>query len=123
LFLLPQAVDSSSHTPPPPPARPSHPPQFYQIIKPGVSVAEHMKILAADLKELGSALGRIKTQELWQDYFPYVDVPALKGGYYQKLEGLQGTRGTYFAGMSGLMNFDTVESNARYSRALVHAYF
>jgi hypothetical protein len=92
-------------------------------MKPGASVAQHMAILAADMAELGATLGRVRAQQLWGDYFPHVGVAALRGGFYRRLEGLQGARGAYFAGMSGLMNFDTAETSARYARALVHAYF
>ncbi len=54
-------------------------------------------------------------------YFMHVDAKAIAAGFYDRLEALQGTQGTYYLG--ALMDFELVERTVRYSQALVSRYF
>jgi predicted NAD/FAD-binding protein len=57
---------------------------------------------------------------LW-DYFPHVDANAIADGFYDRLEAMQGERGTYYCG--SLLAFELVEQVVRYSRHLVESRF
>jgi len=54
-------------------------------------------------------------------YFPHVGMDALRDGFYEKLEALQGKNNTYYTG--GLLNFELVENVMAYSRDLVKRFF
>src|SRR5262249_55514612 len=58
--------------------------------------------------------------DIWP-YFKHVSSESLRNGFYDKLEGLQGTQGTFYAG--GLMDFELVERIVRYSKNLVELHF
>lgn len=75
---------------------------------------------ARDVARLGGTLHRTVAVRRWK-YFPHVGPADLAAGYYDELEGLQGVRGTYYAGE--VMSFATIEACARYSRALVERWF
>ncbi len=62
----------------------------------------------------------VHTFTLW-DYFAHVDADAIADGFYDRLEAMQGERGTYYCG--GLLAFELVEQVVRYSRHLVDAHF
>jgi hypothetical protein len=76
--------------------------------------------LAADLQRMGASLQRVAAVRRWK-YFPHVGPTDMATGYYNTLEGMQGTRGTYYAGE--VMSFASIEVCARYARALVARYF
>jgi hypothetical protein len=50
------------------------------------------------------------------EYFPHVDCQRFAGGFYDRIEALQGQRGTWYGG--GLLAFESVETVVRYSEAL-----
>ena len=54
-------------------------------------------------------------------YFPHVTSQSLQNGFYQKLEALQGKKGTYYVG--GLMNFESVEHTSAYAKYLIEHRF
>ncbi len=54
-------------------------------------------------------------------YFPHFGEEELRDGYFDRLEALQGTRRTTYAG--GLLAFETVETVVAYSEALVRRTF
>lgn len=54
-------------------------------------------------------------------YFPHVGVEDFEDGWYDELEGLQGTRSTFYNG--GVMCFELIEPIVEYSQALVRAHF
>lgn len=60
------------------------------------------------------------TVTLW-DYFPHVDTNAIAGGFYDRLEAMQGEQRTFYCG--GLLAFELVEQVVRYSRHLVETRF
>jgi hypothetical protein len=64
--------------------------------------------------------------DLWHSfdcwpYFMHVDARAIAAGFYDRLEALQGTQGTYYVG--GLLDFELVERTVRYSKQLVNDRF
>jgi hypothetical protein len=68
----------------------------------------------------GGYLEKVETQIKWP-YFPHVSAEALRQGYYDELEDLQGTQNTYYTG--GLLAFEVVENVVAYSHALVQRFF
>jgi hypothetical protein len=93
---------------------------FYVLGGPGIDRAEVEATCAADVARLGGCLDRVVEVRRWK-YFPHVGPVDLARGFYDDLEGLQGVRGTYYAGE--VMAFSTIEVCARYSRSLVDRYF
>lgn len=79
----------------------------------------HQNILAT-IEKLGGTLGSIEKSVKWK-YFPHVDTNTMQNGYYPKLEALQGTQNTYYAGE--LFNFSMVELTAAYTKNLVERFF
>jgi predicted NAD/FAD-binding protein len=77
---------------------------------------------AADamLRRLDGKLGTVHREERWR-YFPHVTPEDMRAGFYRRLEAMQGTRRTYYAGE--VMSFPTVETVVAYSRALVDRHF
>ncbi len=77
--------------------------------------------LAEDMMKYGNGtlLGLLVRKE-W-DYFPTVDTATLNSGFYEVLEAMQGTFGTYYVG--SLMNLETVEHTARYAKDLMQKHF
>ena len=68
----------------------------------------------------GGYLETVETQKQWA-YFPHVSAEALRQGYYDELEDLQGSQNTYYTG--GLLAFEVVENVVAYSHALVQRFF
>jgi predicted NAD/FAD-binding protein len=70
---------------------------------------------------LGAALPEnYVTYDEWA-YFPHVSVNDFRGGFYERLEALQGQQNTFYCG--GLAAFELVETVAQYSRHVVESYF
>ena len=107
--------DSVMPTPPVYPAFAS-----YQQVDWNATPAQVTATLAADVAKLGGTLLKVLIQKEW-NYFPHVSTEVAKKDFYPRLESIQGKNGTYFVG--GLMNFELVESTARYSRDLVQKLF
>jgi hypothetical protein len=81
---------------------------------------EVARTCAEDLHSLGASLDDVVDSRRWR-YFPHVTSEVMAAGFYDELEAMQGTRGTYYAGE--VMSFATVEQCARYSRDLVARFF
>ncbi|KAF2182333.1 FAD/NAD(P)-binding domain-containing protein [Zopfia rhizophila CBS 207.26] len=64
--------------------------------------------------------GDVRAFRKW-DYFPHFDSKELKGCWYEKLNGLQGKKKTFWA--SGLNGMETVEWAIRAGRDVVDSYF
>lgn len=60
------------------------------------------------------------TYDRWP-YFQHVSEEEMAGGYYQRLEALQGEQNTFYVG--AVMNFELVESCIAYSRHMVEKHF
>lgn len=54
-------------------------------------------------------------------YFPHVTSEVMAGGFYDRLEALQGQNNTFFVG--GLMNFELVETIVNYAKHLTIRFF
>jgi predicted NAD/FAD-dependent oxidoreductase len=93
---------------------------FYVLGGPGWDAEGVRRTCIRDVERLGGTVGEIVAQKRWR-YFPHVGPAELAGGFYDELEGLQGVRGTYYAGE--VMQFATIEECARYSRSLVERHF
>lgn len=72
------------------------------------------------LAELGGEQIRLHMMKRW-NHFPHVNTVALENGFYQRLEGMQGKYGVYFAGE--IMNFPTLENCIAYAKDLVVRHF
>ena len=75
---------------------------------------------AADLQRLGARLRKVVEARHWS-YFPHVETADMAGGFYERLEALQGQRHTYYCGE--IMSFSTLECCACYARDLVNRFF
>ena len=77
-------------------------------------------IVEDDMINLGMKINGLYMHRRWK-HFPHVDSETLKGGFYDKLEGLQGKNNTYYGGE--IMNFSNIEKCTSYSKYLVETYF
>ena len=75
----------------------------------------------SEIDHLGGAITDVIDYVRWPYYFPHVSAEAMLGGFYDRLEALQGHRNTFYA--NGLMNFGDVEHTVQYSRDLVERHF
>ncbi|WP_058303432.1 FAD-dependent oxidoreductase [Gorillibacterium timonense] len=85
-----------------------------------LSDAEIRENIEATLKRLGGTSIRLFMMKSWL-HFPHVGAEALRSGFYERLDRLQGQRGIYYAGE--LFNFPTLERCAAYSKHLVERFF
>lgn len=92
----------------------------YQIAPLGASSDEVVSLLEEDVRRLGGHVESVIKQKRW-NYFPHVKTQTLHDGFYERMEALQGERGTYYIG--GIMNFESVENTCEYAEKLVGAYF
>jgi predicted NAD/FAD-binding protein len=76
--------------------------------------------VAIEVDRLGGRLEDIVAFRRWR-YFPHVQSDDLAGGYYRRLEALQGARRTYYCGE--ILAFAAVETVVDYADALVRRYF
>ncbi len=105
--------------------------QFYARLPAEIGLdreAAHRKVLEAVRHLIARLGGDVKqmNDDIWHSfdcwpYFIHVDSKAIAAGFYDRLEALQGTQGTYYAG--ALLDFELVERTVRYSRSLVGRYF
>jgi len=63
---------------------------------------------------------KIHNEHSWY-YFPHVDSETYASGWYDKVEGMQGQKNTYYAGE--VMAFGDMDEVAEYSRELVDRFF
>ena len=91
-----------------------------QLADQGTNASDASEKLLRDLERNNFVGARIKETVSW-NYFPRVSSADLADGFYDKLENIQGVRGTYFVG--SIFNFETVESTASYARALVRRWW
>jgi hypothetical protein len=92
----------------------------YQIAQPEIPLSQVTATLADDVAGQGGQFGGALLQQDW-DYFPHVSQAAMRGGFYERVEALQGRNNTFYVG--GTLSFETVEHSARYAQALVQRNF
>ena len=94
--------------------------ESWQIVDPSATPGSVAATLAGDVATSGGTFGQLVLQQDW-DYFPHVGTQALQGGFYYKVEAMQGQNHTFYVG--GTLSFETVEHSARYAQALVKGHF
>lgn len=92
----------------------------YQLLSDDMDYSDALSLLQNDVKEVGGEVKEVLYQKIW-DYFPHVKTEDLQAGFYEKLNSLQGASGVYYAG--SIMNFETVEATAAFSKNLVKNVF
>ena len=91
-----------------------------QMARPPIRREEVTQWVEHDLAAVGGRIDHIHTQTRWH-YFPHVDAETMRGGYFDKLERLQGQNRTYYAW--ALNNFETVNNTVEYAQFLVKRFF
>ena len=92
----------------------------WQLAERGLSLEQVSEVLRQDVLAQGGSFGELKLRQEW-DYFPHVDSEALRNGFYQRVEALQGVGNLFYVGSS--LSFETVEHSARQARELVSKRF
>ncbi len=93
---------------------------FYVIGDWKISDEEVWKNIERVVRPLGGTIERTLTVVRWK-YFPHVSPDAMRDGYFDTIEALQGQRSTYYTGE--LLSFSTVGRSAAYSKHLVERFF
>lgn len=95
---------------------------FYLMPQPGQTDDEMIANVRETLANVypGAQIHEILEWKKWR-YFPHFHSEDLAAGIYDDLEALQGTNRTCYAG--GLLAFETVETVAAYSKALVERLY
>jgi protoporphyrinogen oxidase len=95
---------------------------FYVLGDPQEKIGEEecKELIIEDAKTLNVEVKDIVMYKSWR-YFPHVNANEMKHGWYEKLEGMQGQRNTYWAGE--IMSFSDMEETASYSKQLVERFF
>ena len=86
----------------------------------GMTDEEMREAVEQELAGLGGTHIRYYMMKRW-DHFPHVDEAALREGFYERLDLLQGKGNIYYAGE--LMNFPTMEKCTVYAKYLVDRFF
>ena len=73
-----------------------------------------------DLKEMHNPAEKVHYEKDWY-YFPHVDSKTYASGWYEKVEGMQGNKNTFYAGE--VMSFGDMDETCEYSRELVDRFF
>jgi predicted NAD/FAD-binding protein len=86
----------------------------------GSSLDDTAERVVATVRAAGGEVTKVHRTVGWR-YFPHVPPADMAAGFFGRLEALQGTRRTFYAGE--LLSFGTVENVVAYSDALVERYF
>jgi predicted NAD/FAD-dependent oxidoreductase len=92
----------------------------YQVADWNATTEVVNRTLRSDVAAAGGFVAKVLAQAEWS-YFPYVMADDLAAGFYDRVEALQGQRGTYYVGST--LSFETVEQSARYAQDLVTTHF
>lgn len=85
-----------------------------------VSYEFTQKTMDEDMKKVGFPIKeKLFPQEVY--YFPHVSCKDYQEGWYDKLEALQGTKNTYYAGE--IVGFGDMEDTCAASKDLIHRFF
>ena len=93
----------------------------YQLADKNQNAATLFGTLALDVFQLGHGLFTVPLYQREWPYFPRVGSQAMRGGYFDDVEALQGKDGIYYVGSS--LSFETVEHTSRFARTLVQKHF
>jgi acyl carrier protein len=92
---------------------------FYSYAEPGRE-AEVQGLLAEDVTRMGGRLATVHLHRRWR-YFPHVGCADAAGGFFERLEALQGERRTWYTG--SLLAFELIEPTVVHARDLVERWF
>jgi acyl-CoA synthetase (AMP-forming)/AMP-acid ligase II/thioesterase domain-containing protein len=76
--------------------------------------------LREDIERLGGRLGRVHQRRRFH-YMPHPTAEAIRGGFFERYEALQGHRRTYHVG--GALGFELVECVAAHAREITSRFF
>jgi len=93
----------------------------YQVAERNAFPRAVQTVLAEDMRSAGGRYLLGLGQKEWPNYFPHVGPLALKLGFYDLIDRMQGHRGTYFVGSS--LTFETVEHAARQAKSVILEHF
>jgi hypothetical protein len=93
---------------------------FYGFVRGRYDEAATRDVVCATVDRLGGEVRRTAVTHCWH-YFPHVASEEMAAGFYDRLEGLQGQRATYYCGE--LLAFPTVETTVDYARGMVARHF
>ncbi len=92
----------------------------YALASPELSNETIKARVEEDLIQMGVKIKGSYININWR-HFPHVDSEVLLDGFYDKLDGIQGSNNTYYAGE--IMNFSSIEKCTQYSKYLIEKYF
>lgn len=87
--------------------------------QPGSSDAA-VDLLRSDLRKVGVQLQSVVTTKAWPNYFPRVSQSAIRDGFYDRMDGIQG-KGLFYLG--GALGFEILKQTVTYSYWLVDKHF
>jgi acyl carrier protein len=93
---------------------------FYSYATPCMNGDDIIRGIKKDVAKMGGNFIETVHQEHWK-YFPHVDSQAIRERFFQKIEDLQGKNNTFYIG--SLLNFELVECNIAYAKALISKFF
>lgn len=93
---------------------------FYALAGPDVPLESTVARVADDVQHLGGSVEGVRITKHWR-YFPHVGPDAMRRGFYDRFEALQGHRRTYYAGET--LSFGAVEPVVAYAEQLVQRFF
>jgi hypothetical protein len=93
---------------------------FYGFSAAGADKAAARAAVESAMVRAGGRVRKVVLTRAWR-YFPHVACADLAAGFYERLEGLQGQRATYYCGE--LLAMSTVENTVQYANAMVARHF
>jgi hypothetical protein len=93
---------------------------FYGFAAAGADDGAARAAVESAMEGAGGRVERAVLTRTWR-YFPHVGCEDLAAGFYDRLEGLQGRRATYYCGE--LLAMSTVENTVQYANAMVDRHF
>jgi len=93
---------------------------FYVIADDHQTEKEILTNISTCIEQLGGKVIEFICTVHWK-YFPHVTTEDMLNGYYDRLQGIQGNKNTFFIGE--LLNFSMVNNTAEYAKDLIQQYF
>ncbi len=93
---------------------------FYALADTGQTDADLTDHMTDLVKKMGGTVSTVHSITHWK-YFPHVSSEAMKGGLFDRIESIQGSKHTYYIGES--LNFSTVGLASEHANDLVNRLF
>ncbi|MGR5063875.1 FAD-dependent oxidoreductase [Photobacterium sp. DNB22_13_2] len=93
---------------------------FYVLTDKNISENEVTENLGRFVHQMGGEIKSVHQFIHWK-YFPHVETDEMNNGFYDKLDKIQGSQHTYYAGE--LLNFSCVGFTCEYAEYIVNRYF